>query len=351
MSIKDWGAYGWVEPEAGYPSWVFGQEYPWDAVLFRQYDENVKSPAGDDRYKLALPSEMLSRLYDADEKKNIVCLYPPSQLSLFGINVVMKAVWLVTIPNSVSGQITVDHHIYYNSASHGYFSATSPTISDVLVYIVKSPVELQSSSGGISTTLDLPLMALDPVGLAGLNAIVGFVPSKFTVAPQQSTTTAPPTQFKIISTTNDLMLFDSTTYSTSCGAGAGFAATPTEMKANFASNCTALQISAYFKITNFTKDYTLRIKHWKLGATDIRLTLSINGNDNTVVKYVDALEAEGGEENLLSVALRDLRYASVNFHDYLQLGLNAIQIAIEPVGGQFTADDGYGIRAISIEQD
>ena len=93
------------------------------------------------------------------------------------------------------------------------------------------------------------------------------------------------------------------------------------------------------------------MKHWKLGSDDIKLTIVVN-EDNTIVKYVDAREGEGGEDNLLSISLRDLRYASGDFHDYLQLGLNCIKITIEPASGQFADRDGYGsygIRAISIE--
>jgi hypothetical protein len=122
------------------------------------------------------------------------------------------------------------------------------------------------------------------------------------------------------------------------------------MRAYFTENCTALKISAYFKIANSITEYTLHIKHWKLASTDIKLTFVVNRDeDNPIVKYVDAREAEGGEDNLLSISLRDLRYASGDFHDYLQLGLNCIEITIEPACGQLAERDGYAIRAMSIE--
>ena len=82
------------------------------------------------------------------------------------------------------------------------------------------------------------------------------------------------------------------------------------------------------------------------------LTILINDDitattpNNKIVKYVDALEAEGGENNLLSIALRNQGYGTVDYHDYLQLGMNKFQITITPMG----KDCGYQIRAISIEK-
>jgi hypothetical protein len=363
MSIKDWGAYGWVEPASDYPCWIFGQEYPWDAVLFRQVDKNKLNPKNDPKIaknpaQAIIPKDMLLRLYDAKKDEKVNCLYPPSQLSLFGINFVMKAVWLVTIPNeSSSDTISIDHNISYTTASHSCFGNND--IDNVAVYIDQQAVKLESTEsvdGSISTKLNFPLVALDPIGSEAHNAIVGFMPSKFTVKPP-SALTDPTVPFKIVSATNDLMLRDDTDYG-KCGEHAGFVATPTAINAYFGkqnehleNKRPALIISCYFKIIDPIIEYTLHMKHWELGSDDIKLTIVVN-DDNTIVKYVDAREGEGGEDNLLSISLRDLRYASGDFHDYLQLGLNCIKITIEPACGQFADRDGYGsygIRAISIE--
>ena len=95
------------------------------------------------------------------------------------------------------------------------------------------------------------------------------------------------------------------------------------------------------------------MKHWKKqGGKGIKLTLVINNDtDNAITKYVDAEEAEGAEKNLLIIALRDQNYASVDYHDYLQLGLNSIEITIvNSIDGQYSETCGYQIRAISIER-
>jgi hypothetical protein len=96
------------------------------------------------------------------------------------------------------------------------------------------------------------------------------------------------------------------------------------------------------------------MKHWIKTQEDgrnpgVALTLEVNkGNPNpiTIPKYVNAPEAEGGENNILSIALRDLDFASVEYHDYLQLGLNSVTITMKPIDKASTC--GYQIRAVSI---
>lgn len=150
------------------------------------------------------------------------------------------------------------------------------------------------------------------------------------------------------------MIEDTTVYPTLTNAdiGAGFSPSETALTAKFAQNCTSLQMTANFKISDTTSEYTLFMKHWKTGATGVMLTLTINGDTaNAITKYVDALEAEGGEENMLSIVLRNTDYGSVDYHDFLQLGLNTIDITITPIGGAASyANCGYQIRAISIER-
>ena len=97
---------------------------------------------------------------------------------------------------------------------------------------------------------------------------------------------------------------------------------------------------------NSVSDYTLYIKNWITQSTGVTLSIVVNGDTtNTITKTVDALEAEGGENNLLSIALRDLDFASINYHDFLQLGLNSVQITMQP---QANTNCTYQIRAMSI---
>ncbi len=341
MSIKDWGAFALVNPITQKPSWTFGQEYPWDAIQCKNttgttYPDNIN------QVELLLPTSMLVRLYDGST------LYPPSELSRFGINFVMKASWVVTVDNSVSADITIDHAVNYFSASH----VLSDSSNTVTVYVDDAQTVLQvEDDESLSTTLNLNFMALDPLGLRSMAAIIGFIPAKFITLPQPASATTAPIAFKIISTTNDLLITDTSTYLTDCDTGAGFSASQTSLTATFAENCTTLQMTVYFKVIDAAANYTLYMKHWKKNATGVMLTLVINNDaDNPIVKYVDAQEAEGGENNLLSIVLRNLDFASIDYHDYLQLGLNSIQITIQPIDNSY-GDCIYQVRAVSIENE
>ena len=334
MSVKDWGAYGMVNPVNQNPNWIFGQEYPWDAIECRKTDGSNTNPDNPNQDLLIVPQEMTARLYDG------TCLYPPSQLSLFGINFVTKALWLVSLTNSAADEVSIEHNVLYSTGSHML------TDGNVQVFVDGEPVGLQcqSDSGDISTNLNLPLMALSVLGQAGKPAIIGFIPSKFTVLPNLA-------PFKIISTGNNLLIEDTTSYGDTYPASPLFSASETALTASFSETCAALNITAYFKVVDTVNDYKLYLKHWKTGTVGLMLTITINGDtSNAITKYVDATEAEGGENNLLTIALRDQNYASVDYHDYLQLGLNAIQLTIQPIGGVYIAGCGYQVRALSIEK-
>jgi hypothetical protein len=353
MSIKDWGAYAQVNPEAQSPSWTFGQEYPWDVIDCR-YSNGSKNTLNTSQIQVVIPTVMSSRLYDG------LSLYPPSELSVFGINFVMKAQWLVEIAPGQSASLSIDHQISYFSASHSLntvtpATATTPATYAVAVYIDQNPTPISFEVSGIpstlTTTLNIPLMGLVPIATQNKSAIIGFIPTKFLVMPIPASAGTPPTPFKIISTSNDLLIADTTNYPADCGAGAGFTSSPTSLAGNFAANCLSLQITLYFKVTDTVNDYNLYMKHWKKGNGGLILTFSINGiADAQMTQYVDAQEATGGETNLLTIALRNQNYDSVYYYDYLQLGLNSIQVTITPIDDTNYSDSGYEIRAVSVEQ-
>ncbi|GGG62513.1 hypothetical protein [Epilithonimonas arachidiradicis] len=343
MSMKDWGAYSLVNPLTKNPSWTFGQEYPWDVIECRKTNGKTY-PNPDPKYayltEIVIPSSMSARLYDG------VSLYPPSQLAMFGINFMMKSVWLVTLDDNSDDELELNHDILFFRGAH----CLNDNIT-VSAYLEKNPTMLQTvPPNALITKIDLPIMGLDVLGNPVKSGIIGFVPNKFTVNPVPGTDVAPPIPFKIISGSNNLLIKDTTTYPLNCGLG-GFSVSETALSTVFSVNCTSLTMSLFFKITDNVNDYTLYIKHWKTGSIGIMLTFIINGQeDNKITKYVDAQEAEGGENNLLSIALRNQNFSSVDYHDYLQLGLNLIDIKIELIGSDYIAGNGYAIRAVSIEK-
>jgi hypothetical protein len=342
MSIKDWGSYATVNPFGTHPSWVFGQEFPWNAIECRfvaNSDPTTQgTPPNPNQLPMIISNSMIANLFDGK------VLYPPSELSICGVNFVMKASWRIYVDYTGSTEISLTSDINYFSASHQL--AGKP--KSVTVFMDQVPTTLSVSSNEMlppSITLDLNIMALDPLGVNSDAAIVGFIPNKF--IPPLPATAAVPQRFKTISAPNDLMIEDTTTYP--AGGVSGFTVSETCLTANW-SNARNFpyQITLYFKIIDSVEDYTLYIKHWITQSTGVTLSIVVNGHGgNTITKSVDALEAEGGENNLLSIALRDLDFASINYHDYLQLGLNSVQITMQPEDDAWS-NCGYQIRAVSI---
>jgi hypothetical protein len=343
MSVKDWGGYAFLNPETTAVTWIFGQEFPWSATECRLTDNTQGGPDAS-QVRVIIPSTMSSRLWDG------VSLYPPSQLSMFGINFVMKGQWLVTVDNGTPSSITVDSSIALFTASHTAIPA--PTTGDPTTLIGAAFMDpkpaLLDVGNDLSATLDLAIMSLHPLGFQGQPGIVGFIPDKFTVLPASGANKGP-ISFEIFAASNTLLVKDTSAYPSSSDE-AGFTATDTSLNAAFTANCTTLQITAFFKVTDVVSDYMLHMKHWKAGNAPLTLTFVFNDDPSSAMtKSVDDLEAEGGENNLLSIALRNQDYASIDYHDFLQLGLNSVQISIELVGTDY-ADNGYQIRALSIEK-
>lgn len=173
MSMKDWGAYCMVNPSIVSPSWTFGQEYPWDAIVCRKTN-NTSNPDNPAQVQLVVPSSMTVRLYDG------VSLSPPSHLSMFGVSFVMKAQWRITINNGTSDVVDLQHIINYFTASHSLSSGSNT----VAVYLDSSPTLLAlASPGSLSNALDLGVLGLAPISMVTGPAIIGFLPAKFSTMP------------------------------------------------------------------------------------------------------------------------------------------------------------------------
>jgi hypothetical protein len=304
MSIKDWGAYSYLDTENTTPTWVWAQDYPWSIVQYRNNDtgNNVK-----------LPQYVQDRLVQEGS------ISPPSHLSLFGIDFVMKSSWLISPPKtrSVSDTITLIHSYEYLVGSHAV--ATPTTVTATLDYI---PAEKDFTS----PVLNLSLLALDPIlhGEAENGAVVGFIEEKFVVVP---TAGAP---YKILSGSNNLQIM-----------GDGF---DSPMTTNLKVKATAT-IDVNFKIVDDNNNFTLFLKHWVTPGSGVKLSIVIN-TSSPIEKTVTSLESEGGEKNLSAITLRNKDFASIDYHDYLKIGFNTISITISPEDPSNVSD--YVIRALAI---
>lgn len=332
MSMKDWGAYSLINAETKSPSWTFGQEYPWNAIGCRTSSGQVTQ----DQVKLVIPADTQVRLWDGQR------LYPPSHLSMFGVNFIMKALWLVTLDETASDSVEFTHTINYFSGSHNYDGKT------VNVFMDQLPSRLSvadNDTGSLNVSIDLGLMGLDPI-THDKHGIVGFISNKFITVPNPAGDNQSYVPFKIASLSNNVIVND-TTNPVPIDPKAGFSSLDTVMQATFTQKCTKLQMTAYFKVTDTIHNYSLYMKHWIVGKTGIKLTIVVNGN-NTITKFINDLESEGGENNLTTISMRNQDFASSDYHDYLELGLNSVQITIEPIDA--FDDCVYQVRALSIEK-
>ncbi len=331
MSIKDWLCSSYLDQAMSSPTWVWGQEYPWNVIEYNNSGSST-TPGS----KIVLPDYVVPLLCDDTQA------LPPSLLSLFGVDFTMKALWIVRpTKNEV---VSFTHTIYYCTANHSYDQGTPSPVTATFNKAKKFKFS--------SPNIDLYLYGLDPIiSTDRIAAIIGFVPNKFVASPLPATSSSAPSSFKILSSANNFLLADTSAYSglTSADVGAGFSADQTGIKATFTQNCASLQITLSFKIIDTSENYSLFFKHWKLGQTGVTVQIVVNGDStNPIVKYVDAQEAEGGESNLLCVSLRNQNFGSVDYHDFLQLGLNTVALTISPLTA-IPSGPCYQIRAISIE--
>lgn len=300
MSIKDWGSYAQVNVTAPAVSWVWGQEYPWNVIQFRSLNSSQSN--------IDLPAFVEQRLVDGNNQ-----VYPPSELSLFGVDFVARVSWLLTPGTGLTGSevIGFTHTITCGNATHGLngnqFTASLDTAT-------ATPIQ--------STSLDLAQLALDPL-TGPLPAVVGFVANRFDVAPAASKS------FSITSDANDLLV-----------RGSGFNSV---MGTDFTAG--TAQMTVYFKVTDANRDINLSLKNWIQGTTPCQLAIVVNGG-TTLTRFVDMSETGSGGDSVTVVALRYKDFTSVNYCDYLQMGLNTVSITVTPVGGQKNAN--YQILALAV---
>lgn len=315
MSIKDWGSYGYQTGNT--ITWVWGQAYPWDVLQYNQ-NSGSNSPLYGDPI-ITLPTFVQQRLVD-----NNTLVLPPSALSLFGCDFTMKVGWLIEFPGGISGDetVTMQHHMICYHASHGFDSKNSNAFEATL----QTADDASSGSYTPDSTLSMSTYALDPIKTPSANngAIIGFTADPFTYGPPTSS------EFKIISSANNLQV-----------AGNGFDASLTT---TFASTPT---LTVQFKIIDRVSAYSLLLKHW-IGPSSnpCMMTFTMN-NGQQVTIYVTAPEGMGAQNNLSVIDLRNLNFASINFHDYLVIGLNTITVTISPVD-QGKENNQYTLFALAV---
>ncbi|HVK51160.1 MAG TPA: hypothetical protein VM469_05415 [Pseudoxanthomonas sp.] len=287
MSIKDWASYARAAADYASVTWIWAQEYPWDVLSFRNEDANKN---------IVLPGFVAARLFDGQQ------LFPPSQLSQYGVDFVANASWEVTTPvdNPV---VSVLHDLSYVTATHALGKDDKGNVVVVASMNQSANMPCKLTSGKI----DLEVLALDAVAHAGGPAAINFQGDQFRVAPVAGAA------FSVLSRHNNLLV-----------RGQGFDA---GMVADVAKGSAQLQI--LLKVAD-ERACKLVLKHWKLAGSDPCLLTLVMPDGTRIEKCVDDDEAQGGEDNLLRIELCNTRYSTENYHNYLVPGLNTVLVLVSP---------------------
>jgi hypothetical protein len=304
MTVKEWTGYGSIDRALGQVSWQWSQEYPWNFLEF-----NAKTADS-----IALPDYVVARL-STKTSDDIAMVLPPSGLSQFGIDFLMKSVWVVDA--ALADKFAFSHALTWWNGTHKLDKGTLKVSTSI------NTASLPPTDEDFHLP-ELSLLALDAVHGADhcRGAVIGFAPSQFIAPPSDP-------NFLAVSGGNNLHI-----------TGTGFDA---GMKADLSGNKTASFIVS-LKVTDREYDYALHIRHWKVGGTSVVLQLTINpGSAETkLVKHVDAEKSKGADRNELVIELRDQRFDSDDFHDYLVLGLNTIKIDVT------SADADYRLAGVAL---
>lgn len=306
VSIKDWGCFCQVDGSSTMPTWIWGQQYPWNLIDFRNVDGEQN---------IILPSYVQDRLYDGET------LYPPSELSVMGVNFKTSASWQIVLEDGVTdtSNLAFEHTLTVIKASHG----------------LNGEGELDASLRNIGTAsvtvsgINLASLALDPLVSEGGPALQGFVPGHFLVAPESSGS-----QFTCVSEDNTLLT-----------QGDGFTGTSQTAFMTTSFEAGDVSLATSFKIIDSASDISLSLKHWVAGGESVTLTVTVNGT-TTFTRHIDAPEAGSGGDNVTTVPLRKKDLSSVDYCDYLQYGLNTIQVDLAPTTSGGACD--YTLMALAI---
>ena len=219
----------------------------------------------------------------------------------------------------------------------------SLTTSIATAYVFEAGGSTSPSGSPPTAVLDLGLLALEPLPTREEDggAIIGFVRSQFLAEPDNKQ------GFSIKSTANTLY-----------AVGTGFT-TPASGDAPMTADVTnaPATMTVYLKVDDADSDLSLHIKHWKVTPAGCLMTIEINpppsangvpAND-PITRHIDSFEAGSGTDNVTEVILRRKDYASGDFYDYLQLGLNTITIQIASLDtSKSPAQCVYAIRALAV---
>ncbi|MCA1326779.1 hypothetical protein [Herbaspirillum sp. alder98] len=360
MTIKDWGIYSCLNAAGGaggLPSctWFMSQEFPYN-FMANNATTNVTASAPTFPYNLELSAAEMADVFPRNYSSGTPCyqIAPPTELAVLGTDFVQTSSWQIDVdyPQSVAPELSPMHVVDAIFASH--FTASNAEPGEVVIVGQLNPG--QTVTFQPPAPLDLSLLALDPItDNSGSNgAVIGFLPSKFLVPVSVGALS------RSISSANNLMvLTQGFAASVETRPGSNMVLTAALTDAAFSA-----QLNVCFKMSGFDGDLNLYLKHWaetsqqgcvlsiwfnppgytatSTGAPSAPLTKQTLPPDLTVT--LNTTEGASGDNNLLVLNLRNTFYDTIDYHDYLQPGLNVIVIGVSASG----SSAGYSLRAVAI---
>jgi len=352
MTVKDWASLAIVDACRQAPTWVWGQEYPWNVLQF--HNQCPPSDGG-----VFAPPYMLNRLvtYTDDVSNGVLC--PPSDISLTGLDFVAHATWIFLCDEVgwQDEQATFTHTLNYWEGAHGPKTDTgepepgqaalagAPAPPNPLAFVALYH-ELVDTAIGEPVTLDLPLLSLKPIINAGPQngAAVGFSRNEliFMGPVPEKEALPPPIGIRIKSTANNLYVRGEGSFSIQGRDSVLTAPGVTDFK--------PITFRIFFNLTDADIELSLYFKHWKTSDAGCVMSLFINdgpeSGQDPITRHIDSKEEGAGSDNISAVILRKKDYRSTEFYDYLVLGLNSIIVRIAPESP--SEECGYAIRALAI---
>lgn len=316
MSVLDWSSYSQPDYEAASIGWTWSQEFPLNAIDY----ENV---ATTDSFTLVGP--------DLGNVLNGGMLMPPSRLALFGVDFVCSANWIYRPgKDGAGGAPWFSTQIAMTSGSH----TLQGTGSDAVVSFVMTqgtPTTIEPLSA-----LDCVALALDPITCEGPDsgAVVGFVNTDFAPDGKDGKAVVCTSAANTLSVT---------------AAGFEIPGSPDCILTASVTPASHASLTIRFKILDALNDYTLFIKSWIETDVAAMLSIKINGREAGIVRHVDSAQNSSGSDNITSVILRNTEFAASEYVDYLQMGLNTIDIDISPpAGASAETTCRYALRSLGI---
>ncbi|MCJ8292716.1 MAG: hypothetical protein HRT58_22350 [Crocinitomicaceae bacterium] len=313
MSIKDWGSFAAMNLDQNKFTWLWGQQYPWNAL-------NCYSSGGD----ITVPDYVAARLVDPNVGDGIAL--PPSELSLYGVDFTCMISFLIT-PKTDSSEISFDHIIGMVTATHEYNQRRPNDLS--LTIKDRTP----TTTKGIQ--FDLNKLSLAPIQTLGYGngAGIGFLKDRFQTIPITSAST-----FGILSESNNMNI-----------NGSGFIYSNNSLNATFASISTTpgASMTIDFKVIDHSLDLILFMKHWVTSDIGVYMQITINGQVLSNV-HIDLQEGQGGDHNISKVVLKNKNIASIDYCDYLIMGLNTITVDFFRSDTPNTGSADYVLKALTL---